>query len=60
LFAGDIARNLGMAISLRGWISLLPLAMVQIVLFGLLAQRRIGWRSTRGTQAQALTTQEQA
>jgi hypothetical protein len=38
LLAGDIARNLGMAVNLRGWLSLLPLAALLALLAGLLVK----------------------
>jgi hypothetical protein len=37
LVAGDIARNLGMALGLRSWASLLPLAGVVVFLLWQLA-----------------------
>ncbi|MBI1878319.1 MAG: hypothetical protein HYR94_08860, partial [Chloroflexi bacterium] len=36
LMAGDIARNLGMALGLRGWDSLIPLGLFLVVMLGLL------------------------
>ncbi len=47
LLNGDIARNLGMIVNLRGWASLLPLAVVMAVLLTML------WRMTHRTNAGA-------
>jgi hypothetical protein len=38
LLAGDVARNLGMAVNLRGWQSLLPLAAILAILVVLLVK----------------------
>jgi hypothetical protein len=44
LLSNDIARNFGMAIGLHGWISLLPLLLVEVILFiGLVLSIKRAW-----------------
>ncbi len=51
LAAGDVARNLGMALGLRGLWSLVPLLIVLLALIGWQALRaRVATRETRGAQ----------
>jgi hypothetical protein len=47
LAAGDIARNLGMALGLRGWASLIPLAAGLAAMFVLLFWRRRGQKANQ-------------